>query len=92
MACRQMDAKTGLVRIVRTPEGLVEIDRDGKMNGRGAYICVDKQCILNAQKARKLERSLGKAPCTDIYAQLLRQVELTESVVLPAGKEPDDDR
>ena len=30
--------KKELLRIVKTPEGEIKIDENGKMNGRGAYI------------------------------------------------------
>lgn len=44
VACRTHDAKRGLVRLVRTPEGAVEVDEIGKKNGRGAYLCRVREC------------------------------------------------
>jgi uncharacterized protein len=44
IACRSSDAKRQLLRIVRTPDGQVEIDPTGKKNGRGAYLCKLKSC------------------------------------------------
>ena len=38
---REKLEKKDLVRIVRTPEGTVEIDLNGKKNGRGAYLKKD---------------------------------------------------
>ena len=57
VACRQMRPKTELVRVVRTAEGAV-IDRTGKQNGRGAYLCADPACLQKAIKTRALERAL----------------------------------
>lgn len=58
VACRQTDAKRGLVRLVRTPEGRVEVDPTGKRNGRGAYLCHNPVCWEAAIKRHSLERAL----------------------------------
>lgn len=50
--------KKELLRIVRTPEGLVEIDLSGKMNGRGAYIKKEISVVEMAKKNRALEKAL----------------------------------
>jgi predicted RNA-binding protein YlxR (DUF448 family) len=44
IACQQKRPKRELIRIVRTPEGSIEIDPKGKMAGRGAYVCHDPHC------------------------------------------------
>lgn len=44
IACRQANPKRGLVRVVRTPHGHVEVDLTGKANGRGAYVCHQPAC------------------------------------------------
>ena len=49
---REKCEKRDLIRIVRTPEGEVKIDLNGKMNGRGAYIkkdvtVVDKEKVTS---------------------------------------------
>ena len=43
VACRQSQDKKSLVRLVRTPEGVV-VDPTGKMPGRGAYLHADPNC------------------------------------------------
>ncbi len=58
VACRRTDTKRGLVRLVRTAEGRVEIDPTGKRNGRGAYLCHNPACWEAALKRRSLERAL----------------------------------
>lgn len=58
VACRRSDAKRGLIRIVREGEGRVAIDQTGRRNGRGAYICHDPACWVNAVKRRSIERAL----------------------------------
>ncbi len=58
IACRTTGAKRGLVRIVRTPEGSVEVDTTGKAAGRGAYICRRRQCWQEALRRDALARAL----------------------------------
>ena len=59
VACRQVRAKGDLVRVVRTPEGKVEVDPVGKAAGRGAYVCRTAQCARTAVTQHKLSRALG---------------------------------
>ena len=63
--------KKELVRIVRTPEGEVLIDLNGKVNGRGAYLKKDKDVVLKAKKTKILERHLEIKINDEIYDQLL---------------------
>lgn len=44
VACRETGAKRELTRIVRSPDGEIEIDPTGKRNGRGAYLCDKAAC------------------------------------------------
>jgi len=58
VACRTSDDKMGLVRIVRTAAGEVEVDLTGKMPGRGAYLCPSSECLRRAIKEKRLSRAL----------------------------------
>lgn len=58
IACRKVDAKRGLTRLVRLPEGRVAIDGTGKRAGRGAYLCAERGCWEAALKRKALERAL----------------------------------
>jgi predicted RNA-binding protein YlxR (DUF448 family) len=64
ISCRRTDAKRGLIRLVRTPEGHVVVDSTGKRNGRGAYLCHTPACWDAALKRRALERALRVDPLT----------------------------
>ena len=57
VACREVNEKRSLIRIVRTPEG-VAIDMTGRMPGRGAYIHDSKECWEKALKRGVLARNL----------------------------------
>ena len=58
VACREMRPKKELIRVVRTPEGGVTLDRTGRANGRGAYLCDSVDCLSRAVKTRALERAV----------------------------------
>lgn len=62
--------KKELLRIVRTPEGLVEIDLSGKMNGRGAYIKKEISVVEMAKKNRALEKALEVTIPEEFWNQL----------------------
>ncbi len=59
VGCGERRAKKELIRVVRTPEGDIILDRTGRANGRGAYICPSPDCLTKAARNRGLERSLG---------------------------------
>ncbi len=58
VACRDKNAKRTLTRIVRTPDGQIEIDPSGKRNGRGAYLCTQASCWQRALTTPVLARAL----------------------------------
>ena len=45
------------------------------MNGRGAYICPDPECLKKAQKAKSLERSLEVPIPEEVYLRLHKEME-----------------
>ena len=75
MGCRERKAKREMIRVVRQPDGTVSLDFGGKMNGRGAYICPDPECLKKAQKAKSLERSLEVPIPEEVYARLAAEME-----------------
>ena len=70
VACRTARPKRDLVRIVRTPEGAVVVDETGKRNGRGAYLCHQRNCWETAVAQRQLERALKMTLTAETRAQL----------------------
>ena len=75
--CGEMKDKKSLIRIVRTPEGDIKIDRTGKLNGRGAYLCDDLACLRTARKRRSLQRSLDTPIPDEIFDELERRWEVS---------------
>ena len=60
VGCGEMKSKKELIRVVRSPEGDISLDLNGKKAGRGAYVCPDKECITKAYKGHRLEKALEK--------------------------------
>ena len=62
--------KKDLVRVVRTPEGLVIVDLSGKHNGRGAYLKKDLSVFNKARNSKILDKILEIDVKDDIYDEL----------------------
>lgn len=62
--------KKELVRVVRTPEGNIEIDETGKLNGRGAYLKKDIEVIKKARISKVLDRILEVSIPESVYEKL----------------------
>ncbi|MBQ2888123.1 MAG: YlxR family protein [Firmicutes bacterium] len=73
IACRQMQDKQQLNRVVRTPEGEILLDDTGRRNGRGAYLCKNPECLKKAFKSRALERALKQPLSEEIKNELLQK-------------------
>lgn len=58
MGCNEKKLKKELIRIVRTPEGSVELDFTGKKSGRGAYVCHSVACLKKVRKSGRIGRVL----------------------------------
>lgn len=85
IACRKVDAKRGLRRLVRLEGDRVAVDASGKRAGRGAYLCAERGCWERALKRTAIERAL-KIP------QLIpedRQALEAYAAALPVGSEED---
>ena len=68
---RESLPKYELIRIVRTPEGKVEIDLKGKVNGKGAYLKKDVEVINMAKKRKSIEHFLEVEVPSNIYEELI---------------------
>lgn len=70
VATQESLPKKELIRIVRTPEGTIEIDETGKKNGRGAYLKRSVEAVELAKKRKALARSLECEIPDDVYETL----------------------
>ena len=67
--------KSELLRIVRTPDGDIEVDETGKLNGRGAYIKKDLGVLESLQRSKLLEKKLECEIPDDVYEQIKNIIE-----------------
>jgi len=74
IGCGEELPKSVLIRVVRTPEGDILIDKTGKLSGRGAYLCGRLSCFQKARRSGRLGRSLSSQISAEIYDQLEGQM------------------
>lgn len=89
VSCREHAAKRSLVRVVRTPEGRIEIDPTGRKNGRGAYLCDRPACWDRALKSGGLARALN-APLTQETIDELRRYAASLPTAEPGADAPQE--
>lgn len=72
VGCGELKSKKELLRVVRTPEGVIEFDSSpaGKKSGRGAYMCPNPDCLSKAVKRKSLERALEHPVSEEVMAKL----------------------
>lgn len=76
VGCNEMKSKKELLRIVRSPNGEVSLDPTGKKNGRGVYVCPQRECIIKAVKEKRLEKALERPIGEEVYLKLLEDFEV----------------
>ena len=70
MGCNEKKDKKELIRIVKNKENQINIDKTGKMEGRGAYLCEDIKCLEKVIKSKRLEKTLDMKISDEIYKNL----------------------
>lgn len=70
MGCNIKKPKKELIRIVKTKEGIICIDKTGKQEGRGAYICNSVECLEKVIKSKRLEKVLEQKISNETYQNL----------------------
>ena len=75
IACREMKPKKELIRIVKDTDGSVKVDITGKVSGRGAYICSNKECLQKVKKKDLLKNELETTIDNQVYDDILRIIE-----------------
>lgn len=70
MGCNEKKEKQQLIRIVKNKQNEIKIDKTGKMEGRGAYICNNVACLDRVKKSKRLEKVLDMKISDEIYENL----------------------
>ena len=72
--CRSVHDKSKLLRFVCDPAGQLLVDYKSKLPGRGAYTCVNRECITAAVKQNGFSRTFKRpvsVPDSDTLMQLV---------------------
>lgn len=78
VGCGEMKEKRELIRVVKSPEGEISLDKVGRKPGRGAYVCPKIECLKAARKAHRLERTFSCAIPEEIYDRLEEELQTDE--------------
>ena len=74
IGCNTQKDKKDLIRIVKNKEGEISLDKTGKAQGRGAYLCDSEECLQKARKSNALSRSFKINVPQETYEALERQL------------------
>lgn len=73
VACREVKPKRELIRIVKNESGIF-LDRTGKKNGRGAYICDNPECFAKLKKGKLLNKTFSCPVEDSVYDALSEEL------------------
>ena len=79
IACRSKGSKENFVKVVKNKAGEFAIERDKKLDGRGAYICNTKECAEKCAKTRALNRVFKMVVPQEVYEELKNEFTNTEN-------------
>ncbi|MBC2576473.1 RNase P modulator RnpM [Peptostreptococcus canis] len=79
IACQVRGDKKSLVRVVKNKENDIFLDPTGRANGRGAYVCANKECLSKAIKSKAFNRAFKMDVEDSIYEHLLDELEKIDS-------------
>lgn len=75
VGCREMKPKKELLRVVKKPDGHIQLDVTGKVSGRGAYVCPRRECLEKAIKHKQLERALESPLDEQVVKSLFKALD-----------------
>ncbi len=70
IACRTSKPKRELIRVVKFNDE-IKLDKTGKLNGRGAYVCNDEACIAKLKKQKLLNRAFSCQVEDAVYEKIM---------------------
>lgn len=74
VGCRTVKSKKELVRVVRDPDGVIDLDLSGKKSGRGAYVCPSLSCLQASLKGGRLSKALEVPLPPEVIALLKEKI------------------
>lgn len=78
VGCGEMKEKRELIRIVKSADGEISLDKTGKKNGRGAYLCHSAECLKKARKSKRIDRAFEITIPDVIYDRMEEEIAADE--------------
>lgn len=75
IVCRKKSGKEDFVKLVKNKSGEILIEKDKKLDGRGAYICRTESCINGAKKSKAINKVFRTAVPEQIYEELANELK-----------------
>ncbi len=75
IVCRGQSDKKTLLRIVKNKDGEIFVDKTGKANGRGAYVCKSTECYEKLCKQKSLNKAFKCEVSAEIYQKIGEEIE-----------------
>ncbi len=80
VGCGEMKGKKEMMRVLRSAEDdSICLDITGKKNGRGAYVCKNRDCLMKARRNKGLERSFKMSIPDEVYDTLEKEFDELEA-------------
>ncbi len=67
IVCRKKGDKSEFFKIVKNRAGQVLVETDKKLEGRGAYICKNSDCVKKCEKSKALNRTFKTEISKNVY-------------------------
>ena len=74
VVCRGQSDKKTLLRIVKNKDGEIFVDKTGKANGRGAYVCKTKECYEKMCKQKSLNKAFKCQVPEEFYKKIGEEI------------------
>lgn len=78
LGCNKSRDKRELIRIVKNKDGEIFLDKSGKANGRGAYICDNRECLEKAIKSKRINKAFSCELPQEVFDSLRKAIEKDE--------------
>jgi predicted RNA-binding protein YlxR (DUF448 family) len=72
IACRTVKPKKELIRVVKFNED-ISLDKTGKKNGRGAYVCNSCECVAKLKKQKLLNKVFACPVSDEVYDKIMEE-------------------
>ncbi len=73
VACRTKGTKENFFKVVMNKNGEVLVETTKKLDGRGAYVCKNQECLNLCKKKRILNRVFKREVPENVYEELLSE-------------------